>query len=312
MKKPINLIILLLVSIMGNTQPVLLFKSGFEEGTEIVKQGNAHVFRGKDISSGFCWDKTNLKGSMRFFYLAGEEPERYISTRIEKVPGRDGMPTNALYMAVKGDLPDDNFGVVTRNEFSFFPDTAFHEGYVSFWMKLQGNLTDVAPNTKESKQLSYYGLDSWRMIMEIKEPNSGVSISGRGTNNFRISFFIARDSVTGNMYWLLRAEMPQPVRKIDWEIANREVEVPIGEWFKMEAYFKKDRENGRVWWSVNGHEIADYHGRTEHPDTPLPVKFWSFFKLYQDEKWFEKGEVYQWIDDFEFWDGFPEGHVKVE
>jgi len=88
-------------------------------------------------------------------------------------------------------------------------------------------------------------------------------------------------------YDLLRAEMPQPVRKTDWYIENQTTEVPIGEWFKMEVYFRKGKEDGRVQWAVNGKEITDYHGRTEHPDNPLPIKFWSFFKLYLDERWFE-------------------------
>ena len=148
--------------------------------------------------------------------------------------------------------------------------------------------------------------------MEIKEPNSGVSIKGRGTNNYRISFFIARDSLEDQLYWLVRAEMPQPVRKRDWQIENREIAVPIGEWFKMEAYFLKDAKEGRVWWAINDQTVADFHGRTEHPQNPFPVKFWSFFKLYQDEAWFENGSVYQWVDDLEYWSSFPPNHPNVK
>jgi hypothetical protein len=35
-------------------------------------------------------------------------------------------------------------------------------------------------------------------------------------------------------------------------------------------------------------DFARYKGRTKHPDNPMPLKFWSFFKLVQNEKWFEK------------------------
>ncbi len=80
----------------------------------------------------------------------------------------------------------------------------------------------------------------------------------------------------------------------------------------MEVYYKKGRDKGRVWWAVNGEVIADYVGRTEHPDNPMPIKFWSFFKLYQDEKWFEKGPVYQWVDDLEYWSSYPPGHEVLD
>lgn len=287
-------------------QGKLLFKTGFEADTRIETSENNHLFSGTDHSTGYSWDKNEVPGVMQFVYIAGRQPENYISTRLEQTSGRNGEATTALYMGVKADFPDDKFGAVSRNEFSFFPaGRSFNEGYVSLWMKLQDNLLDIAPKTKSSRQLGYYGLDSWRMLMEIKEPDSGIALKGRGTNNYRISFFIARDSLTNKMYWLLRGEMPQPVRKIDWESENRNIEVPIGEWFKMEAYYKKGKEDGRIWWAVNGQEIADYRGRTEHPDNPLPVKFWSFFKLYQDEAWFQKGEVFQWVDDLEFWSSWP-------
>ncbi len=300
MKKLLSLQLLLLCFCGSFAQGTVLFKSGFEKGTRLETSGKGHIFKGKDNSSGFSWENNDVPGNMSFFYLAGEKPKKYISTRLQKVKGHNGKPTTALYMAVKDDYPEDKFSAVTRNEFSFFPDSSFTQGYVSFWMKLQDNFLEVAPKTKAGKQLDYYRLDSWRMLMEIKEPNSGVSLEGRGTNNYRISFFIARDSLTNNMYWLLRAEMPQPVRQIDWKVENRNIRVPLGEWFKMEVYFKKGKENGQVCWSVDGQKIADYHGRTEHPNNPLPVKFWSFFKLYQDEAWLGKGEVFQWVDDFEF------------
>lgn len=308
MKKILIIPILIILWFNAFSQSKLILKSGFEKNTEIEVFKNGHFFTGEDKSSGFSWDDNQLNGRLNFFYLAGDQPEKYVETRIDNVRGHDNKKTRAVYMAVKNDLHGDGFGMVTRNELSYFPDSPLKEGYVSLWMKLQDDLLDKLPKTKRSHQLDYYQLDSWRMLMEIKEPNSGVSKKGRGTNNYRMSFFMTRDSLTNKMYWLLRGEMPQPVRLIDWEIENKSVEVPIGEWFKMEVYFRKDRTNGRIWWAINNQEIADYRGRTEHPDNPMPVKFWSFAKLYQDEKWFEPGPVYQWIDDLEYWTGFPLGH----
>lgn len=306
-----TILLLVVVCQLSNGQGRLLFQSGFEDGTQLEHLGKSDILTGRDLSTGFSWDENDVPGKMSFFYLSGNRPQRFTTTRIQKVIGHDGKPARAVYMEVSGDYPGDKFGAVSRNEFSFFPDSSFDEGYVSYWMKIQENLLEVVPKTKMSRQLGYYNLNSWRMLMEIKEPNSGVSISGRGTNNYRISFFMARDSTTGKMYWLLRAEMPQPVRKIDWAIENRKLKVPVGKWFKMEVYYKKGKADGCVWWAVNGKEIADYHGRTEHPDNPLPVKFWSFFKLYQDEEWFENGPVFQWVDDLVFRNSFPPDHKEL-
>ncbi len=311
MKKYLITFLFSILVIITFSQSQLILKTGFEENTFLKVSGKGHQFFGYDKSTNFSWENIELNGRLKFFYLAGDEPGNFVETTIDKVVGRKDKPTSAIYMSVKMDFPYDKFGNVTRNELSYFPDSALTEGYVAVWIKLQDDFLEKAPKTKASKQLDYYQLDSWRMLMEIKEPNSGISKKGRGTNNYRISFFIARDSTTNKMYWLLRAESPQPVRKIDWEIENKMVEVPIGEWFKMEAYFKKDKKNGRVWWAVNNQQVANYEGRTEHPDNPMPVKFWSFVKLYQDEKWFENGPVFQWIDDLEFWTGFPPSHPQV-
>ncbi len=47
-------------------------------------------------------------------------------------------------MEVKKDF-QDRFGMVSRNEFSYFTDAAFSEGYVTYWMKLQEDLPGACP-----------------------------------------------------------------------------------------------------------------------------------------------------------------------
>jgi hypothetical protein len=53
---------------------------------------------------------------------------------------------------------------------------------------------------------------------------------------------------------------------------------------------------------------AGFTGRTEHPDHPLPLRFWSPMKNYHGMEWNAQGPVSQWYDDFELWSGFPPGH----
>ena len=278
----------------------LIFKSGFEGSTKIVPhQDIRHTIKGQD--GNFSWEtdlpqknppRNNATSSPRFFYLTGEDsPNSWVDTRIENVVGPHGKPTNALYMGVKGDYPDDRF--ITRNEFSLHPPSDMKQGYVSYWMKLQEDYKEVWPDSRGS-----------RMLMEWKEPNAGGS---SGTNNYRFNINMQRSG--DELVWKVAGEQVQPKRISEWAIKNEDVPVPIGEWFKVEVFWRQGNEdNGRLWFAVNGQEVADYYGRTQHASNPQDLSFWSIFKLYPGHTWYENGPVnqYQWIDDLEIRSDFPE------
>jgi len=97
---------------------------------------------------------------------------------------------------------------------------------------------------------------------------------------------------------------------------NPKAKVPLGKWFLVEAYMKKDAIAGRVYFAVNGKVVLDtdqtkpqgFTGRTQHADNPLELRFWSPMKNYHHMDWNKQGPVSQWYDDFELWTDFPPNH----
>ena len=299
----------------------LLLKSGFEAGVELSADMNRIV--GSD-APGFSWETVPLWENTRFAYLVG--PERkltdFMESVIERQEGPQGRATRVLRLTNKADDPEH--GSTSRNEFSFFappPPQEYREGYVRYWMKLQANLEQLIPADRNAP---------WYMLLEWKEPNARTSKSARecreccdagagGTNNYRINVGLQRAPRATQFHWIVRGERPQPCRVEEWRHENSAVKVPLGEWFLVEAYLKKDRTAGRVYFAVNGKVILDtnatrpagFTGRTEHPDNPLPLRFWSPMKNYHGMEWNAQGPVSQWYDDFELWSGFPAGHPAL-
>lgn len=268
-----------------NNQGNLLFKSGFEGNVNVVQSKNGkYTISGTDSETSFSWDKDLPAEKAHFVYLTGKEsPEPYIESRIEQVIGPKGDLTNALYMEVTKDYQEDNF--VTRNEFSLFPSPDMKQGYISYSMKLQSNYWDAWPDK-----------DAWRLFMEWKEPQVGDQGS---TNNYRFNLSTRADRKQ-KVHWTGKVQQTQPSINTEWEADNKEVPVPIDEWFDIEVFWRKgDEDNGRLWLAINGKEVLDFQGRTEHASRPQDLKFWSIFKLYTGLNSLKNGPVYQWIDDVE-------------
>jgi hypothetical protein len=168
------------------------------------------------------------------------------------------------------------------------------------------------------------------MIMEWKEPNSGIRKSAEeckkiggtqgGSNNYRININIRKDTNSSDFYWQIIGQHPQPCRVTEWKYDNHDIEVPFGKWFLVEAYMKQHKSDGRVFFAVNGEVVLDtkhiqpdgFEGRTQHKDNPMPLRFWSIFKIYHDTDWYEQGPTNQWYDDVELWSSFPPGHYANE
>lgn len=269
----------------------LLFKSGFEGNINIIPfDGNKETISGTDSETKFSWDTDLPAEKAQFLYLTGNEsPKPYVENRIERVIGPDGKLTNALYMEVKKDYSSDN--LITRNEFQLFLSPELQQSYISYSMKLQDNDLDAWPNK-----------DAWRVFMEWKEP--GIDHSSEGTNNYRFNLSINADRE--QIHWSGKTQQVQPSRLDEWSAHNKEVSVPLGEWFDIEVFWRKgDEDEGRLWFAVNGEEIFDFHGRTQHAKRPQDLMFWSIFKLYTGQDALQIGSVYQWIDDVEIHSDFP-------
>lgn len=317
-------ILLLLASVSGSTyaQGQLLLKSGFEPSVSVTL--DMSDIMGVEQVSGFRWDASPLWiESSRFVYLVNRNKKitDYMASFIETDVGPYGNKTHVLCMQNKADDPDH--GSTSRNEYSFFMKPVpnnYREGYVKYWMKLQSNLGELVPKDK---------VTPWYMIMEWKEPNSGIRKSAEeckkrgerpgGSNNYRININIRREENTSKFRWYITGEHPQPCRKKEWVYLAPEASVPLGRWFLVEAYMKKHATEGRVYFAVDGQVVLDtdittpkgFTGRTQHATNPLTLKFWSPMKNYHSMNWNRTGPVSQWYDDFELWSGFPPGHPAL-
>lgn len=294
----------------------LLLKSGFEEGVFINDEMTDIC--GSDVS-GFSWDATpSWISSSRFEYVVGKGKNirNFMEAAIEPTIGPFGKTTRALRLTNIGD--DKDHSATSRVEFSFFgkesPDD-YQQGFVRYWMKLQGNLGELIPDDRETP---FY------MLMEWKEPNSNNSMNAQqckdccnanagGTNNYRINIGIVRNAGEKEFSWVIRGEQPQPCRIEEWKFMTDKVKVPLGEWFLVEAFMKKHTSDGRVYFSVNGQVILDtdkarpagFTGRTQHSQEPMNLRFWSPMKNYHGMEWNKQGPVSQWYDDIELWSDFP-------
>ncbi len=307
---------------LAHGQGQLLLKSGFEADVRLTDDMLDIV--GVDRDSGGDWDAAPAWiESSRFAYIVNKDKvlSDYMFSLIETMIGPHGNETRVLRLENRADDPDHSS--TSRNEYSFFmkkPPEGYEEGYVRYWMKLQDNLPALAPNHKATP---------WYMIMEWKEPDSGIRKSAAeckacgegagGSNNYRINIGIHREAEATDFRWHLIGEHPQPCRKTEWSYTNPDVPVPLGRWFLVEAYMKKHATAGRVYVAVNGRVVLDtrvttpkgFTGRTQHADNPLPLKFWSPMKNYHSMDWNRQGPVSQWYDDFELWSSFPPGHPAL-
>lgn len=312
---PITLLICMATATLY-AQGQLLLKSGFESAVQITD--DMADITGLDAACGFDWDDTPAWiESSRFAYLVNRDKNLtdYMASFIENAIGPHGNRTRVLCLQNKADDPDH--ASTSRNEYSFFgrkPPNEYREGYVKYWMKLQANLEELVPRDRPSP---------WYMIMEWKEPNSGIRYASAecralgqgaaGSNNYRININIRREKDAPQFRWHITGEHPQPCRKTEWAYTNPDAEVPLGKWFLLEAYMKKDAVDGRVYFAVDGRVVLDtnqtrprgFTGRTQHADNPLELRFWSPMKNYHHMDWNKHGPVSQWYDDFELWTSFP-------
>lgn len=266
--------------------PKLLFKSGFDGAAlsstfEIYGHGGWQQIAGTDDVTGFAWPPAiGVRSTLRLQMIVGVPVEQstitdYIENRIETVTGRNGTPTRALYQLIK--RRGEGF-CCTQDTFMLQPAAEPGDMYVSFWVKLQPDLLEKNANT-------------WKALFEWKT-----------AGDYRVLTQIMTDG--GAAYWRTQGDnvangnLP---KETFWRIEDRNVPVPIGEWFKYEVFWhRSDGPEGRVWAAVNGKVIADRHG-------PLMGVHRKAINRIMLPNLYQGGTTpqYQWVDDLEIWNGFP-------
>jgi len=260
-----------------NKTSKLLFKSGFENGVVIndfdVDNDDYRYIQGSDVE-GFSWP-INVLGnnvSETGLHYVDSDNNQALFSEIQTVIGHDGTTTKALYNKEfyntdSTQLPYEILDITDGKK----------DLYIKYWIKVDA----------ESNQQP----DIWRTFFEWKTKDYA-----EGTG-FRLISYIYTDN-DGIPYWHWQGDA-NPQNPI-WEIDNRDINVPLNEWFLTEFYWHwSEGEDGRALWKINGQVVGDHYGPTTL--NSKPIDFIMLTQIYGNSN-----PKHQWIDDIEIWDSLPE------
>jgi hypothetical protein len=270
------IIILFILSCSKNntsdSEPQLLFKSGFENGVVLANPVEDYqALEGTDSETGFSWPITILGASESALHYIDDDNHQTVQSSIETVIGHDGNETRALYNIEHSDIG------ATQCPYEILNITEGRKDlYIKYWIKL------------DSESLTQ--IDKWRTFFEYKTKDYA---NGTG---FRLISYVYTDD-QGHPYWHWQgdADPEHPV----WEIDNTDISVPMNEWFLTEFYWHWSEGNdGRALWKINGEVVGDHFGPTTR--NSKPIDFIMITQIYGDAN-----PKHQWIDDIEIWDALP-------
>ena len=292
-------ILVLLVTACGSGGQVdspakakLLFSSGFEGEISIGKLIDGYrPIQGTDSVTGSKWPISILGASKETgLHYINDNAYLGINSEIRTVQGHEDKPTKALYSEVTCNLDDKTqcFNSDTQNPYEILDLKDEKKNlYISYWIKLDST--------------SFQKLDGWRTFFEWK-----TKTYGDGTGFRLISYIYADEHKKGELFWHWQGDH-DPDAEADWEFDNKDIPVPLDDWFFTEFYWSWNEGNGgRALWRINGQVVKDYLGPTvEEPNLPpaLPDQAVDFIMLTQI--YGDTNPKHQWIDDIEIWDGLP-------
>ncbi len=258
----------------------VLFRSGFEDGVFLADpfhdEGGTwwQPIEGED-ASGYAWPMNiwGSDGALQVLVDSSLPVGDYLSNELEETIGHDGTTTRALHLRQfqkAEDWTQDPYLIETKTEDS--------DLYVSYWMRFPDDLP------------SALGPDGWFAFLEWKTC----------CNGYRIAVYVYSDP-DQNLYWYAHGDNETddaPVYEEYWQEENRDLAVPIGEWFQVEVFLhRSDGDDGRFWWRVNGETVADRMGPNRGAED---FDRWMPFTLYSNAE-----AVDLWIDDIEVRDSLP-------
>ena len=293
----------------STTKPAnLLFWSGFEGATALAKptdcygNGCYQDLGGSDSSTGFAWPMNALNGTSRFQMISNSStyptPDTiggWMYNQVQSVVGHKGNATNALYSEVLqsgccGTNPQG--GGSTQDALHFLPGTDATDVYISKWMKFQPDLAENLQAVQSS--------GPWRVVFEFKEGGGSFPSTGAFRGILEVVYRSGMSAPQFQVTWDNDANGGLPLQRF-WRANNTTLPVPVGEWFKLEVFWHRAKDNtGRVWWAVNGKVIDDHYGPTIGVNnTPVGRIFVN--QVYTGAPY----PIYQWTDDIQMWKGWP-------
>jgi hypothetical protein len=292
-----------------------LFSSGFEGGISVSQPTDCWGtgcwldIVGTDAVTGYSWPANVWGGNGKLLILSDPvvtTPQtigNYAFNRVESVTGPRGDRSQALFQQitqnVNGTAPMGT--APTQNEFQFLPQWDAGDTYVSYWMKLQPDLVQKMTNLPDAPGV--VGGGTWRAIFAAKTGGQTAWGGPADNGDYRIEAYVmTRGGV--QPYWVVlgdnNAGGNAPAVN-GWSVENRNVPVPVGQWFKFEIFWHRSSgSDGRVWMAVNGQTLADRRGPNMGAWN-LPINRIMAPIVYTGSAM----PVYQWVDDLEIWDGFP-------
>ncbi len=268
----------------NNDNGHILFKSNFEKGTDLENPVSDdggiwwQEIKGSDVQ-GYSWPiNINGKGSLQLIVDADKNIQKYISNTIETVLDNSGKPTRALHQ----NIMKKQYGH-TQDPYIIYTDgKEVDDLYIKYSMKLPKNINELLDD------------DGYIVLTEYKT-----------TGDYRLAFYIYKDEGSGRLYWYVHGDnvvIDGVKYKEFWYRENYEVPVPVGKWFDVELFWHlSKKDDGRVWWAIDGKTIVDYHGQTKIKN---PINAIMVFTNYASNP------IHQWIDNLEIANNFPCGVGK--
>ncbi|HWL61452.1 MAG TPA: carbohydrate-binding protein [Steroidobacteraceae bacterium] len=294
----------------------LLFKSGFDGGSlgapppsNCWGTGCWQDIVGLDSLTGFTWPGIIADGTSRVFHLTypvtttSQTIGNYSFGRIDFLTGPRGAQSSALMQQisrnVNGTAPMGT--APAQNALQFMPKRDPGDMYISYWLKLQPDLLQKMTNLPAGPGIADGG--TWRAVFALK--TGGQTSWGEPADNgdYRIEAYVMTKNNT-NPYWVLlgdnNAGGGAPAVNT-FRMENRNVPVPVGQWFKLEFFWHRSSgSDGRVWMAVNGQVVADRRGANMGAWSQ-PINRVMAPLLYSGSTM----PIYQWVDDLEIWNAFP-------
>ena len=293
---------------LDNKQGVLIFQSGFEPDSKVIRAGSEADITGIDrsFSERNDWvndlDNHSDIGNFNLQYQGGDSTMRFA-----KIIPEPGNPANHV-LQFWLDKPNVG-GSKGRIQGNIYGNKGMKEFYQSVRIFLPNDFNTVR---------TFPDKISWLTIAEFW---NNLTWNQNVPYGFRITLGIGKPVTTeSDLYFILDgqdcelfADDSQKYTTL-WKETNQKIKVPIGQWFTLEYYYKEgDASNGKFYMTIQADGgkkeiIYDLTKITHNSKDPNPdgVSDFNPIKLYTSKKLIDymgcQNKTLQiYWDDFKLW-----------
>jgi hypothetical protein len=278
-----------------HNEGVLLFKSGFEPDTHVVRD----KMKGIDYSGppgANSWDRLS---DYLPWVLVGDG---YFEGGSMEISADPFDPANHVlhlhtFEDVNGYARSQWSLEQVHNWYLEGGPNLFKQQFYRFRMLIPRRIATLYPDHEKSRWYMIWESHTWKF------------------ENTRHGIYIGKAAYSDEWHFLCVQRYPGSRGRILYENEiYQNVLVPIGEWFTFEIFFKYHETDGEFYASIKRdgqpkQAIADFKGRTKF-GTKLHDQM--MFKLYHDGDYIKRTSalgldgIHQYYDDFEIWSDYPD------